>query len=53
MSHLFGPLRHLNPVVFDSEGGGGGGGGNKDNKSSSNNNNTKAKEWDDNYEAVK
>lgn len=30
MRHLFGPLRHLNPVVFDSEGGGGGG----DNKSS-------------------
>ena len=35
MRHLFGPLRHLNPVVFDSEGGGGGGGGgNNDNKSS-------------------
>ena len=33
MRHLFGPLRHLNPVVFDSEGGGGGG-GNNDNKSS-------------------
>ena len=32
MRHLFGPLRHLNPVVFDSEGGGGGGG--DDNKSS-------------------
>jgi hypothetical protein len=28
MRHLFGPLRHLNPVVFDSEGGGGGGGNN-------------------------
>ena len=42
MRHLFGPLRHLNPVVFDSEGGGGGG-GNNDNKSSSNNNNTKPK----------
>ena len=34
MRHLFGPLRHLNPVVFDSEGGGGGGGGSDDNKSS-------------------
>tara|TARA_Y100000385_G_scaffold103792_1_gene107339 strand:- start:7498 stop:11871 length:4374 start_codon:yes stop_codon:yes gene_type:complete len=34
MRNLFGPLRHLNPVVFDSEGGGGGGGGSKDNKSS-------------------
>ena len=33
MRHLFGPLRHLNPVVFDSEGGGGGG-GSDDNKSS-------------------
>ena len=34
MRHLFGPLRHLNPVVFDSEGGGSGGGSNNDNKSS-------------------
>lgn len=33
MRNLFGPLRHLNPVVFDSEGGGGSGG--NDNKSSS------------------
>ena len=32
MRHLFGPLRHLNPIVFDSEGGGSSGG--DDNKSS-------------------
>lgn len=33
MRHLFGPLRHLNPVVFDSEGSGSSG-GSDDNKSS-------------------